>query len=329
MADDPAWLRNGDSRCVRYPGACSWRGGRGRDIPTGLMPWRFRSDAPRGPCWDGSIRHAARPGGAPRRATARDPACGRTGASQTLMSCCWRRRCARKRRCVSMTSQQALLKASRIIWRPGCVKRVGRAMRNDPAAVERAFEHALKRSRNDSHDGSALQALVWKRMAACRCPRRARAMCKSGHAGATTGMDHDSASLDQALLIASTSRIGTLPAYNNIQPDHCCRCRVSRWQAATRAGCRNFLTRMADGDVCDRATHGTGQLVATRGRHDPDASLWRERYRGDRWIIAQLADRDVQRLLNPEDMCSTKRAPHRRRLRCRGPLATTRRLATA
>jgi hypothetical protein len=194
--------------------------------------------------------------------------------------------------------QQALLKAepdNLAAWlrETGWAKR-----RGDPAAVQRAFERAAQATRNDSHADSALQALV-DAYGGVPMPVECSTDAAKAAMRREMGMDHDFSMLDQALLIAGASRAGTLPSYNDIRL-HCKPQPGVTMAAATWAGCRNIMTRMADGDTWIERSIALGTMVQLAA-DDPDASVWRERYRGDRWIIAQLADRDVQRLLKPED----------------------------
>jgi hypothetical protein len=170
--------------------------------------------------------------------------------------------------------------------------------RNDPDASARAFERAGQATRNDTYADSALHVLV-EAYGGMPMPVE----CSSDAAKAVlrrqTGMDQDFSMLDQALVLASASRAGTLPAYNEIR----LRCKPQpsvAMGATTRASCRDILTKMADGDSWIGRLIALGTMVQLAA-DDSDASAWRERYRGDRWMMAQLGSSDIQRLLQPED----------------------------
>ena len=169
-------------------------------------------------------------------------------------------------------------------------------MRNDPEAGERAFVNAAKATRYDTYAEIALKALV---EAYGDMPMPGECSSQAGKAAMRrfTGMDHDLSMLDQALLMGNSSR--AIPAYNNIRV----RCMPQPGIAmgpATQVGCRNILTRMADGDtLIDRAI-GLGTMVQLTAE-DPDASAWRERFREFRWMYANMGDSEIQRLLQPED----------------------------
>jgi len=168
--------------------------------------------------------------------------------------------------------------------------------RDDPDATQRAFKRAAKATRNDSYAHSALQVLVeaygdLPLPAECSSEQAKTAMRRK------TGMDRDLSMLDQALFLASASRV--MPAYNGIR----LRCIPQTQEAmgtAAPAGCRSFMAKMADSDIwIERAValDVMVQLVADK----PDASAWRERYRRDRWMMAQVGEADIQRLLQAED----------------------------
>lgn len=172
------------------------------------------------------------------------------------------------------------------------------SVRNDPDASGRAFERAAKATRDDRYAHSALQVLV-EAYGGMPMPEECSGEQAKTAMRRETGMDHDFSMLDQALLIASATRAGSLPAYNIIRM----RCMPKPGKvmgAETRVGCRNILTRIADGDtLIDRAI-GLGtmvQLVAD----GPDASAWRQRYREFRWMYAQQFGSETYRSLQAED----------------------------
>ncbi|MDI1252223.1 hypothetical protein [Thermomonas sp.] len=169
-------------------------------------------------------------------------------------------------------------------------------MRNDPEASERAFERAAKATRYDTYAESALKALV-EAYGGMPMPVECSSDAAKAALRRATGMDHDFRMLDQALLMGNASRV--LPAYNDIRV-RCMPQPGKTMGAATREGCRNILTRMADGDTLIERAIAVSTMVQLAA-DDPDASAWRERYRGDRWMLAQLGNSDIQRILQPED----------------------------
>lgn len=169
-------------------------------------------------------------------------------------------------------------------------------MRNDPAASERAFALAAKATRYDRYPDSALQVLM---DAYGEVPLPAE--CSSEAARAitrrATGMNRDFSVLDQALMLAGASRV--IPAINDIR----LRCKPQagvRMGVATRVGCRNIMTKMADGDNFLESAIALDTMVRLTAE-DPDGSAWRERYRQFRWMYAQVGNSEVQRQLQPED----------------------------
>lgn len=171
-------------------------------------------------------------------------------------------------------------------------------IRNEPDASERAFANAAKAKRDDVYDESALKVLV-EAYGDMPMPVECASDAAKAAMRRETGMDHDFSMLDQALLLSSASLAGTMPGYNDLR----LRCNPQSnvtMGAATRASCRNILTRMADGDRWVGRLVALGTMVQLAA-DDPDALTWRERYRGDRWMMAQRAESDVQRLLKSED----------------------------
>ena len=204
--------------------------------------------------------------------------------------------CGNGKSCRSV--RQALLDAdgdNQAVW----FLEMGRAsVHDDPDAYERAFERAAKATRNDSYADSALQVLVeaygdMPMPPACSSEQAKAAMRRE------TGMEHDFSMLDHALVLANASRAGSLPSYNHIRL-RCMPHMNVTMGAETRAGCRNILTLMTDGDTLIERAIGLGTMVSLTAE-EPDASAWRERYREFHWMYAQLGDSQVQRLLQPED----------------------------
>ncbi len=194
--------------------------------------------------------------------------------------------------------QQALLAAdadNMAVW----FHEMGRAsFHNDPSEYEHAFEQAAKATRNDSYVDRALQVMIeaygdMPMPPACSSEQAKAAMRR------ITGMEHDFSMLDQALLMASASRAASLPAYNHIRL-RCMPHMNVTMGAATRAGCRNILTLMADSDLWIERAIALDVMVQIAA-DETDAAAWRERYRRDRWMQAKMAGSDLHRLLQPED----------------------------
>ena len=171
-------------------------------------------------------------------------------------------------------------------------------MRNDREAGERAFEHAAKATRFDTYADATMHALVeayggMPTPVECSSPAAKAAMRRA------TERDQDFSMLDQAMMLAGASRAATLPAYFELR----LRCEPRAGVdlgVATREGCRNILTKLADGDGWAARIIAVGTLVQLSA-DDPDAAVWRERYRQDRWIYAQQAQGDIERRMKPED----------------------------
>lgn len=169
-------------------------------------------------------------------------------------------------------------------------------MRKDPEASARAFEAAAAATRLDAHVGAIHEAMLdayggLPVPGACASAQARAAM------RAATGYDRDFSMVDWALmlggLLGPIQPIGILR--QNCLPDA-----VEAAGKKRRANCNAILARLADGgSLIERAVALDVMVQLSVG--SSDAARWRERYRELRWISEQMADPDIQALLQPED----------------------------
>ena len=114
---------------------------------------------------------------------------------------------------------------------------------------------------------------------------------------AATGHDRDLGMADWALLLGGLA--GQIPPISALR-QNCLPAAVEAAGKKRRANCNSIFGRLAESDsLVERAVAMDVMVQLSAG--SSDAAHWRERYREQRWLMEQMADPEVQSLLQPED----------------------------
>ena len=172
--------------------------------------------------------------------------------------------------------------------------------RGDQAAAQLAFAAAADAPRFETHLGAEQEVILAAYSdlplpSACATPEGQRELRSLG----PRGEDDDVTMLDEALLRAQSMTFQSQPALSDLRE----RCKpdvLASIDATAKERCRKIQSRLAtQGPEMERALAMDAMVQLSAG--SSDAAHWRERYREQRWLMEQMADPEVQSLLQPED----------------------------
>lgn len=158
-------------------------------------------------------------------------------------------------------------------------------MRNDKAAVDRAFQRASEAPRYDRHAGAS-QLAILASFSTVAMPAECEAQNVQSELRNLIPGGGDVGAADFLLMYANSLAGIEAPAYMDIRR-HCSTGSASRLDVGRRATCGKVLEKMAGSDSMLDQSIALSMLVELAGDGD-DAMRWRERYRNHKWLVAHM-----------------------------------------
>ena len=187
-------------------------------------------------------------------------------------------------------------------------------MRNDNAAVDRAFQRASEAPRYDRHAGAS-QLAILESFSTVAMPAECEAQNVQSELRNRFPGEGDVGAADFLLTFANSLAGIEAPAYMDIRR-HCSPGSASRLDVGRRAACGNVLEKMAGSDGMLDQSIALSMLVELAGDGD-DAMRWRERYRNHKWLFAHMG-KPVFKGLTMEDYAFDEMGAMQRALEAKG-----------